>query len=727
MVNLFATPIFIYMKKIYSILCALCVMHCAFIQAQTECTTIAEVKALADGTECIFKGRATTTFYDGYNGVVMQDETGTILLQSSYLSEANATTVKAGMEISNVKGTFTMANSSYMTHIAVKKGDIAAIEVLNEEAQFAVNTVDFDAYMSNIAEYEGVPVKLENVNIRPVAGTSMSEIYSLTTENKLTVSFTNAPGYVVPSRATMSGFLSADWSGKIFRVASASDVISFAYKTLKNLRVGVTAKTSQEYELLDTFTVTSVVDQVDQKVVYVQEETAYQNIGLRVVVPSSVDVKIGDRIAGLVGTFEPYTTGANQKSATLVQSTSKSIVVVSSGATSRVLSNYIYTLTDNDMQNAYMYDATLLSFSGGVVTKNSDNTYSYVIENENGQGEKSIAIRVANVDDLSAYEGKSCPVQGVLDVAATYPESPLTLILRSPSDFLESNVEFEDIASLIAAGEPAGSSVTYALKNPVLVTYMFTKGGGDNAVATYFFMVQDNTAGIVVSLGTTGMTNIKEGDYITGLRGVFSNMRGMTTNILDVDDVLKEEVKVQSSNNAIEPMEVTFAELLADKAKYSNRVVVVRNVQNVQQETENADGSIWYDYYFSQDGVCLDYTLDANGKPYFTFYDNMDITGVVDDRIIGTNYSVWPLSQAHIIDLDAPSSIDDVVSNARIYSASQTIFVETHEGATISVFTLQGQLLHSFESSDSLIQISNITEKCVIILVDNIAYKVFIK
>ena len=715
------------MKKIYSILCALCVMHCAFIQAQTECATIAEVKALADGTECIFKGRATTTFYDGYNGVVMQDETGTILLQSSYLSEANATTVKAGMEISNVKGTFAVANSSYMTNITIKKGDIAAIEVLNEDVQFAVNTVDFDAYMENIAQYEGVPVKLENVNIRPVVGTSMSEIYSLTTENKLTISFTNAPGYVVPARATISGFLSADWSGKIFRVASASAVVPFAYKTLNNLRVGVAEKTSQEYELLDTFTVTNVVDQVDQKVVYVQEETAYQNIGLRVVVPSSADVKIGDRIAGLVGTFEPYTTGANQKSATLVQSTSKSIVVVSSGATSRVLSNYIYTLTDNNMQNAYMYDATLLSFSGGIVTKNSDNSYSYVIENENGSGMKSIAIKVANVDDLSAYEGKSCPVQGVLDVAATYPEHALTLVLRTELDFLESNVEFETLADMIAAGEPAGTSVTYALKNPVLVTYKFAKGGGDNAVATYFFMVQDNTAGIVVSLGTTGMANIKEGDYITGLRGVFSNMRGMTTNILDVDDTLREEIEVQSSENKIDPMEVTFAELLADKAKYSNRVVVVRNVQNVQQENENADGSIWYDYYFSQDGVRLDYTLDVEGKPYFTFYDNMDITGVVDDRIIGTNYSVWPLSQTHIIDLDAPSSVDDIALNARIYSASQTIFVETCEGANISVFTLQGQLLYFVESTNSLTKISNITEKCVILLVDNIAYKVFVK
>ena len=73
------------------------------------------------------------------------------------------------------------------------------------------------------------------------------------------------------------------------------------------------------------------------------------------------------------------------------------------------------------------------------------------------------------------------------------------------------------------------------------------KGGGENSYTTYFFMVQDNTAGIVVSLGTKAMENIKIGDSITGLRGVFSNMRGMTTNILDVDEVLREEIKVQSS------------------------------------------------------------------------------------------------------------------------------------------------------------------------------------
>jgi hypothetical protein len=46
-------------------------MHCAYIQAQTECKTIAEVKALANDASCVFTGVATTTYYDGYNGVII--------------------------------------------------------------------------------------------------------------------------------------------------------------------------------------------------------------------------------------------------------------------------------------------------------------------------------------------------------------------------------------------------------------------------------------------------------------------------------------------------------------------------------------------------------------------------------------------------------------------------------------------------------------------------------
>ena len=92
-------------------------MHCAYIQAQTECSTIAEVMALADGTECLYKGTATTTFYDGYNGVVMQDATGAILLQNYNLTASNAKRVKVGMKITNVTGTFKLTEANYMTRI----------------------------------------------------------------------------------------------------------------------------------------------------------------------------------------------------------------------------------------------------------------------------------------------------------------------------------------------------------------------------------------------------------------------------------------------------------------------------------------------------------------------------------------------------------------------------------------------------------------------------------
>lgn len=700
-------------------------MYCACIQAQTECKTIAEVKALANDAPCVFTGVATTTYYDGYNGVIMQDATGAILLQSSYLSGANATNVKVGMEITNVIGTFQQASTSYVTNIKVKKADIALIEVKKENVTIEPQVVEFDNYISAIDQYDGMAVKLENVNIRPVAGTSLSEIYSLASDNKLTVSFTNALGSVVPARADLEGFLSADYSGKIFRVGSSTSFEAYAYYTINNIKVGVTVASDKDIELLDTFVVSNVIACTDYKVVYIQEEDTHRNYGLRVVLPANTAVEIGDKLTGLCGKFDPYLNGDTQKSATLTQSESKVVIVIDDEVQSRVLSNYIYTLTDNNMQNANMYDATLISLSGGVVTDKGNGSYFYVIEDENGQGRKEIAIRVANVADLSAFVGKACPVQGVLDVAATYPENPITLILRSTADFLESNVQFESIKELIAAGEPAGTSVTYELLNPVLVTYKFTKGGDDNAVVSYYAIVQDETEGIVLSLGSDDL-NVAVGDSIVGVKGVYSNMRGLTTDILDVNVNLQSSIKVKNSANPITPIEATFAQLLADKSAFSNRVVIVRGVKNNNVVHDNSDGSKWTECYFSQGDVRMDYTVDADGKPYFTYYDNMDITGVVDDRVIGGYYSVWALSQAHIVNLDGVVAVEDVVSSTNVYSRNNTIYIEAKVGANILVFSLLGQCLYSDVAVDNLTVIDNIADDCVLIKVDEDVYKVIV-
>mgnify|MGYP003304499060 CR=1 FL=1 len=63
----------------------------------------------------------------------------------------------------------------------------------------------------------------------------------------------------------------------------------------------------------------------------------------------------------------------------------------------------------------------------------------------------------------------------------------------------------------------------------------------------------------------------------------------------------------------------------------------------------------------------MNYDLDSKGKPYFTFYDNMDITGIVDDRVIGGYFSIWALSQAHIVNLDEGVAVEDVVDQFAVY------------------------------------------------------------
>ena len=130
---------------------------------------------------------------------------------------------------------------------------------------------------------------------------------------------------------------------------------------------------------------------------------------------------------------------------------------------------------------------------------------------------------------------------------------------------------------------------------------------------------------------------------------------------------------------------------------------------------------------FVQGTDTIYYTTGANAGN-FTLYDYMDITGVVDNKVIGEYYSIWPLSQAHIIDLgEVPTALDAALMNANIYSNNNTIFIETIEGAQIRVFNLQGQCLYQTTSTDFLTTIANITEQTVIIMVNNTAYKLIVK
>ena len=173
-----------------------------------------------------------------------------------------------------------------------------------------------------------------------------------------------------------------------------------------------------------------------------------------------------------------------------------------------------------------------------------------------------------------------------------------------------------------------------AFFSPVFfVSFTFAK---TQNTPTYYFIVQDETAGIIVDLGVTPMDNIQAFDSIEVLKGVYNNTRGITTDFLAVSDLIRHSITVKNSNNEVKGIEVTFAEILADKKLYENRVVTVRGVKK---------GSVFHpgtDYMpqdateecFIQGSDTIFYTTGANAGG-FTFYNYMDITGVVDNKVVG--------------------------------------------------------------------------------------------
>lgn len=725
------------MKKITLIL--FCIVSCAFcinLSAQVECKTIAEIKALDKGTACQYIGNATTTYYYSNSGVMMQDATGAILLYNKNLGVDKAglhekIKVTTNMQITDVYGTYQTEGGSLLDRLVLSDEDAAFILIEKENVAFTPEVVDFDEYVTKLADYKGKAVTFNEINIRSVGGTLNGEFYSPTTGATLSVPFDARIGNL-PVKASVNGFLGRDGNGKnVFMIGSKDDITPLSFNSIKDIK-NVVFKYNENlnYDMLDTFAVSHVIKEADRTIVYIQEKDRYEpdhyDLGLRIEIPSVANITAGDYIAGIYGKFRPFAGDSisGLVGASFFQDAEKHIEVVGNGAECRSLAKNIYTLTSDGMQNAYRYESTLIVFSGGKVVKNDNNTYSYVIENENGTGRQSVRFEVTGVEDLSVYAGKECAVRGVLDVANNYPDNQFTIICRSADDVIEPVLQFATIKELIASGE-LGTDIVYELTNPVLVSYVFAK---TQNTPTYYFVIQDETAGIIVDLNVTAMDNIVAGDSIVGVKGKYNNTRGITTDFLAINDELRKNIVVKNSNNPVNGIEVTFAEILADKKLYENRVVTVRGVKK---------GSVFHPGtdYLPQDAIegcfvqgtdTIYYTTGPNSGG-FTYYDNMDITGVVDNKVIGEYYSIWPLSQAHIINLDEETSINNIELNANIYSCNKSLFIETAEGSSIRVFNMAGQCLYATTSANTSTVINDITENSVIVLVNDMAYKLMIK
>ena len=125
------------MKKLSYLLTIIALAFSLNLSADgTQCSTIAELKALADGSMCEYVGNATTTYYYDNYGVVMQDATGAILLYNKYLGAAKAgtdATIKTtvNMQITDVWGTFKKESGGLIDRIVMSDEDAEYIDIKN--------------------------------------------------------------------------------------------------------------------------------------------------------------------------------------------------------------------------------------------------------------------------------------------------------------------------------------------------------------------------------------------------------------------------------------------------------------------------------------------------------------------------------------------------------------------------------------------------------------------
>ncbi|MBO5345890.1 MAG: hypothetical protein J6A44_03170, partial [Paludibacteraceae bacterium] len=305
------------MKKITLVL--LCIMHCALcinLNAQVECKTIAEIKALGKDVACKYVGTATTTYYYDDYGIIMQDSTGAILLYNKNLGASKAgkhqkIKVTTNMQITDVWGTFSTEGGSLLDRIVLSDEDAAFILIEKDSVTFTPEVVDFDEYLTKLADYKGKAVTLNEINIRSIGESLNSEFYSPATGATLSVPFDNRIGNL-PVKANVNGFLGRDSNGKnIFKIGSKQDIKPLSFNSIKDIKNVVTIyDETLNYDMLDTFAVSHVIKEADKTIVYIQEKDKYEpdhyDLGLRIEIPSVANIATGDYIAGIYGKFRPF-------------------------------------------------------------------------------------------------------------------------------------------------------------------------------------------------------------------------------------------------------------------------------------------------------------------------------------------------------------------------------------------------------------------------------------
>ena len=655
------------MKKLLTLISFVAII-CS-IHAQITCSTIANIRAQKNGTEVLYTGTATTTFY-ATGGILIEDETGYLFVKGRTINEWGSAKVKPNMKITNILGIFKTSTNEDMSQIHVEfDEDINAIQIKSQDATFNITEVALNDFLAKPESYECQPIQLTNID---VISTGWS--YYIGTGDQQ-IALVPEFGVTIPARGTFKGFYGNNGT-KGFIIPSAEHVYATAYSTITDLKNAYETDAPNSLEIIEPMIVNYVRTNSDNSLdVYVQQnDNSMATAGLVLHIEAySGSIEIGDRIEGVKGLFKVFKTddyGKIQKGSTIyiTEEEGKSIKVVSKG-------NSVETTKIDDLEyiisyGTKNYEAIYSISPKGLIAKKGT---KYILQ------AKTQYVILEGLD-FSKYEGQTLAIAGVID-AGNINVGETSIIVRDEKDVFATNYTFKNIAEMKAAGEPLATGITYTLSNNVLVTHTHSWLIPDLNLTIYAMIVQDETGGMYVE--SQSKFNAVAGDSINGVGGSYHGyiaLKSATT------------INVVSQNNLknIQPEVVTMQTLAAEPEKYANMVVKMVGVGYGQREVSH-QGVTSKEKYLYQGKDTMVYEIWK-----YNLYTSNDIVGVFDYGSY-LPFSFIPLGQEYITKSDLSPTTLDQIENISIVFQNGNIIVD--QASNIKVYNLNGQMLKQTNSN----------------------------
>ena len=465
-------------------------------------------------------------------------------------------------------------------------------------------------------------------------------------------------GVTIPGMGTVTGYFiekaTSSGTNKFLYVLTS---VATGYSDINEYKTAVGAgnKSTTSSAIVDPMLVTCVVSnpRSGATTLFVTQKAGYSTYYAAIRTQSATDKNgkafaAGDSIKGVKGFLAAF--GFDQTAGEIITGTyvetnpreANTIEIISTGnATPAASSLYdLAYLVGSSKRSAGSYEARYMTINVGEL-KVIDNQHWFFSD----KGD-SILVIAPTFQITEAMLGR-VGLKAFTDVMNS--GANVQLILTQESDIVPSNVKFNTIAEMKAAGS-AASGITYELTSPVILTYIQQSSEKNwttmEDVAKYYLYVQDATGGLRIELDTVATRVFAGvvGDSIVGFKGTYSTyglkIAGAETTYT-----------VKNSGNALVPEVITIQQYLEAKTAgtYNAKLVRFEGVDFVERDT-TIYSTTRKDRDFIQGAYKITYSR-ANFEDYlggFTFYPTNNITAIADNSWMTSTYGFMPISQSAI-------------------------------------------------------------------------------